>query len=331
MLKKYLLYVLCGSLFGLGGCNKDEEEITTPTYADQDWFMIPDKPGEFNQLVYRIYTETGMPIFVNDTLGEEYYAKDAAGNPLLRVESFNLSYMLFGDPGTVTQSTRYVVQSRDTAVMIKAVKLLRERVLPYVPREGVGHPRCIFLVDSLNDVASLVTWMGTIEPYPKKNLPVYLATKGLVVGQLCDIKKMSEEEIDLWCGRVIAGKLTKWLMEGNVNLTEWSNITKEAVNGMSVDYFSPYWGMLGQMQYYADLLQVGGMFTHHAKNEISMTLMTCSREDDVREYVARVYAYRGREQEFHAKYAGYDKVLRKFDMMREYVVAFEKKFNLQVK
>ena len=72
MLKKYLLYGIFGCLLVLVGCNKDEEEITSPSYADRNWFVIPDKPGEFNQLVYKIYAETGVPIFVSDTLGEEY-------------------------------------------------------------------------------------------------------------------------------------------------------------------------------------------------------------------------------------------------------------------
>ena len=59
MLKKYLLYGICGCLLAFTGCNDDEEEVTTPSYADQNWFVIPDKPGEFNQLVYNIYQDHG--------------------------------------------------------------------------------------------------------------------------------------------------------------------------------------------------------------------------------------------------------------------------------
>lgn len=43
MLKKYLLYGIFGCLLVLVGCNKDEEEITSPSYADRNWFVIDRK------------------------------------------------------------------------------------------------------------------------------------------------------------------------------------------------------------------------------------------------------------------------------------------------
>lgn len=79
MLKKYLLYGICGCLLTLIACNKDEEEVTEPSYADADWFCIPDKPGEFNQLAYDIYTETGVALFVNDILGGRVLCKRCLG------------------------------------------------------------------------------------------------------------------------------------------------------------------------------------------------------------------------------------------------------------
>ena len=56
---------------------------------------------------------------------------------------------------------------------------------------------------------------------------------------------------------------------------------------------------------------------------------TYTQEDDLIEYVARVYAYRGREQEFLDRYADYDKVLRKFQMMQGFVNTFEEWWDLK--
>lgn len=55
--------------------------------------------------------------------------------------------------------------------------------------------------------------------------------------------------------------------------------------------------------------------------------MAQTQEQDVLEYVTRVCNYQGREQEFLDEMAGFDKVIRKFQLMREYVSIFEKTFN----
>lgn len=323
MLKKYLLYGICGCLLAFTGCNDDEEEVTTPSYADQNWFVIPDKPGEFNQLVYNIYVETGVPIFVNDTLGEEYYAKDMEGNVINRLETFNLSYMLFGSTeDQVDGSTMYAVQSRDTAAMIKAATLLRDRVLPKLPKVGEGRPKCFFLVDSLNDTKIVqYSYFNPAMTVKIANQPLYVATKGIVVGQLCDINQMTEEEIDLWCGRVIAAKITSWLMSDAMDLAEWYNITDEGAGSSWYKKTIENW----YPDYRADIKASAGMFGWYIDRPEFRMAQT--QEQDVLEYVTRVCNYQGREQEFLDEMAGFDKVIRKFQLMREYVSIFEKTFN----
>lgn len=200
MMKRYL-YMLCACVLALSACNRDDEDVHA-TYADANWFVIPDKPGEFNQLVYEIFRETGMPIFVNDTLGEEYYATDAQGNALFRTESFNIWYSLFGDmEKTDTQKGDcYTVQSADTVAMIKAATVIREQVIPRLPKTGEWRPKCYFMVDSIND--KMTVWIGfDVNKLNVNNIACYAALKGVAVGQLCDIEKMGEKELALWAGR----------------------------------------------------------------------------------------------------------------------------------
>ncbi|HJA15705.1 MAG TPA: hypothetical protein H9796_11620 [Candidatus Butyricimonas faecavium] len=327
MLKKYLLYGIYGCLLTLGACNKDEEAVS-PSYLDRNWFVISDKPGEFNQLAYSIYTETGIPIFVNDTLGEENYATDAEGRPIYRTETFNLSYILFGS--TVEQSsagtTRYIVQSSDTVAMIKAATLLRDRVIPFLPKTGEYRPKCYFMVDSLNDYCVVATWLG-YDYVELPNEPAYAAMKGVVVGQLCDINNMDDAAIDLWCGRIIAVKIAKWLTNDEViDLSDWYAITDEGKKSGSY-YGQDYDSYYDEFEY--NMLDSAGMFGWYAENE--QYRCTYEQERDVFEYVARVYAYRGKEEEFLSEYAGKDKVCRKFNLMQEYVTKFEEKFNIKIK
>ncbi len=327
MLKKYLLYGICICWIALGGCNKDEEKITSPSYADRNWFVIPDKPGEFNQLVYDIYKETGIPIFVNDTLGEEYYALDVAGNPILRTERFNLSYAIFGEVRLQEAAPlRSIVQSRDTPAMIKAAKLLRDKVLPYIPRMGEGSPCCYFLVDTiiLNPQDILVFGFGNAAPRDTiKNIsPVYSALKGVVVGGLNQLNEMPEDELDLWCGRVIAAKVTSWLLSNNVDLTSFTGITVE--DKMAYNQKQA----LNSIQYKLDLVEASGMFYFYHDNP-DKGRATLTQDRDMIEYIARVYAYRGREQEFLKDYDVDSKVYRKFQIMKAFVDFFEERNGLK--
>ncbi len=333
MFKKGLLYTVLGML-AFAACNKDDEEIDTPSGKDRDFFAIEDKPGEFNQLVYRIYKDTGIPIFVNDTIGEEVYAYDAAGNPIMRVEKLDFLYQMFGDykneEGTVL--TR-LVQSADTAKMIEAAELIRDKVLPYIPEAGNARAKSYFLVDSICHTCVEASWMGAT--YYPTTLPVYVAQKGVVV----QMGNWEKEDKDIWCGRIIASKIATWMLAGNIDLTDWYNITLESVN--------PVWGVINYNTFIApseanplDLLADAGMFDWQVVGPIVESTVwgqtiktqkrgTMTQEQDVREYVARVYAYRGRENEFRTEYAAYDKVLRKFEMMLEYVELFEKTFHVK--
>ncbi len=326
MLKKYLLYGICGCLLTLIACNKDEEEVTEPSYADADWFCIPDKPGEFNQLAYDIYTETGVALFVNDTLGEEYYAKDASGNPLIRQEMFNVSYMLFGN--TVDQAKalmEYVVQSSDTSAMVTAANLIRERVIPHLPQKGTARPKCYFLVDSVN-MQKFVgipghQVIGGIAITDTCVIPVTAkaALKGVAVGQLDRINEMSEEEQHVWCGRILGSKITAWLLE-RADLSNWYNISEQAGVSYNRNYGSATVVAKNDPKKYGMLR----WYIDHEHYKVSFP-----QDQDVTEFIAYVYAYRGREADFVAKYGEYENVIQKFDMMCAYVSAFEREVGIR--
>lgn len=324
MLRKYLLYGICGCLLALGGCNKNEEEVSFPSNRDLNWFVVKDKPGELNQLLYSVYRELGMTIFVNDTIGLENYAMDASGNPIYRWEYFDIGYTLFGNTknqGNEFDVEKYVIKSSvDTSAMILATELIRDKVLPYIPKSGACRPKCYLLLDSLCQNYSVSSWTGLLTY--KIDIPTYVALKGVAVGKLWRITEMTEDERNLWCGEIIASKVAEWLIS-NMDLTEWYKITDEGGTQTWYNWSFGTW----TTQFKADIVECAGIFDWFLETET--VKITYTQEIDVREYVARIYAYRGRENEFLVNYDENSKVYRKFQLMRTYVDAFEETFGLK--
>ena len=213
----------------LGACNRDIEDVE-PSYADKDHFAVADKPGELNQLLYKIYVDTGVPIFVSDTLNVETYT-DANGEEVSKVELFDLTYDVFGSAteqiSDSIKDPRFVLCG-DEAAMIKAAELMRDKVIPHIPNSGEGRGKCYFLVDSLQTKRQWRNWTTYTTEYAWTDFTIYNATQGVVVGGLNKILTMTPEEQDLWCGRVIGTKVTAWLMENKTTeLDSFYSVTNE--------------------------------------------------------------------------------------------------------
>ena len=71
MWKSYLLYSLCVFTL-LTSCNEEDIKLDASTVVD--WFAVPDRPGELGHLLHKIYKETGVSIFVNDTFRIKRYS-----------------------------------------------------------------------------------------------------------------------------------------------------------------------------------------------------------------------------------------------------------------
>lgn len=335
-MKKRLCFIgLLGCLTLLNACDKEDEEIAVPSGKDRNWFVIENKPGELNQLLYEVYRENHMSIFVNDTIGIEIYAEDHLGNPIFRTETFNIFYQLFGTPSN--QGSRYDVQnnyiraSTDTAAMILAVELIRDKVLPYLPEKGKYRPKSYLLLDSLKEgwnasefvfspAFELVTYNG------KADIPTYVAMKGVAVGGLCDICEMSEDEQAIWAGRIVASKIVTWINDMQIDKTQWEAVTKEGNVASSLFSYAIF---DGAADYAMDLEQQAGMFYWFVdRDDVRMTV---SEDLDLLEMMARVYAYRGREDDFLENYMEDSKIYRKFLLAKNYVEDFEAAMGIVVR
>ena len=302
-------YLLLGfAMLVLWACNTGEDEVK-PTESARDWFEIKDAPGEFNHLCYEIYKNYGLSIFVNDTLGQESRGTDAFGYPILHVELFDPGYYVFG-----TSNVGFVL-CRDTSRMLKAARLIKERVAPYLPPEGEYRPRALLLVDT---VYEYFTYSYRLIGYPEWAFCDGL--KGIMAGKLSDIDKMPRDEQNYWAGLILAGKGVDWILQHCQEETEaFYNITDE---GSRNTYYGQQYNSWND-EYSMPPQEMGFFRWHYPLEEGWPFVYSLPQTFDLRTYMAAVYAFRGEEERFEMLNQEYDKIIRKFRLMQVMVEKYE--------
>ena len=301
---KYLFYSVF-SLLLFSACSKEEEVFATENMLD--WFVIENKSGEVNQLIYSIYINNDMPIFVNDTIHQGNTRVDHFGNPIKDLVLFEPGYHIFNTDIFVS-----IKLSSDSSAMLKAIRTIQEKVLPRLPKSGIYRPSSILLVDTLNKGFSDLNthiW-GEVSIYPE-------SIKGVTVGELHNIPDMTDEELNIWACRILAAKSKSWIQVNfDKEIETFSEITDEGLwfgsNYNKNVGLSP-WETPEEQSFFrwVSLLKDGKGYR------------SPSVEVDLIEYITYFYAYRGRENELKEKYKDYPKILRKFDLVKTFVEAFE--------
>ena len=208
-MKLYILYGIVACALFFTGCSKDEDNDVHGTENITDWFEVKDKPGELNQALYRIYKDYGLTIFVNDTLGQEERGVDAYGEPIIYTELFDPGYYVFGTY-TDFDSIRLSVNEED---MLKALEVIEERVIPYLPKSGQYRPHSLLLVQAVYMHANVPKgWFGE-RPLPFTHSVYFRSLKGVMCGDLSSLQNMDDEELSMWAGRIITSKTLEMYTE----------------------------------------------------------------------------------------------------------------------
>ena len=301
---KYLFYSVF-SLLLFSACNKEEEVFATENMVD--WFVIKNKSGEVNQLIYDIYTNDNMSIFINDTIYRGDGGTDHFGNPVTDLVLFEPGYHVFNTDVFVS-----IKLSSDSTAMLKALRVIRENVLPLLPKSGTYRPSSILLVDTLSRGIhdyGIYIW-GEVAIYPE-------SLKGVTIGELHKIPDMTDDELKIWACRILASKSKSWIQTNyDEEITEFSEITDEGLM-----FGSNYNKNVGLYPWETPEQQ--GFFSWYSLLRDGKGYRSPSIENDLIEYITYVYAYRGREEELKEKYKNYSKIIRKFDMVKIWVEEFE--------
>lgn len=316
-MKNYLLYGILGLCF-LGGCRKEESLV--PRENPINYFEIQDQSGRFNHLAYEVYKAHGMPIFVNDTLGREERGTDAYGNPVIYYELFTLDYSITGQLGLAG-----IVLSSDTTAMVKATGLIRDRVLPSLPKQKINRPYSYLLVDSLyfRDYG----WLGKDNSWWDNMQTGYAHNNmmGTVVGKLSEIGTMTDDETDYWVGSVIAVSIVPLMEEHFTSeLNAFYAVTTDMVpksvykkayrcNRETLESKDPEYNLACEDLGFLEWSHVGVDYW----TPVFLEKRAIDKSYDLRDYVAAVYAYP--QDKFENLYAGYPKCIEKYKIMKKLV------------
>ena len=317
MMKRYLfLYVFLVLLLGVSACGNEDDLV--PTGEGARVLSIPDKSGRFNELAYEIYTNTGMPIFVNDTLMEEQRGVDYEGNPIIHYEMFVIGYSIFSQTKPAS-----IVLSSDTTAMVKAAGLIRDKVIPrFMPQYK---PFCILMADSLYSIYRAWTAnrgflaYGTPE-YAHKDM------MGVVVGYLSDISNMSEDEQEMWAGRILGTQIVEEIQSRYTDeLNEFYNLSLKSGKATWHDavMYAKLDGTPITVGYDVDFRNVGFLeWIWNGKFSATQLVRKYpSTKIDVIGYIAAVYAFD--EAKFNEMYKDYPLCVEKYKLMKAIVAKFE--------
>lgn len=166
-----IISLLC--LLGIAGC--EDDNALSPSYDDKDWLAIEDDPNDpLTHLRYQVYTEQGVNILYNDTLGrEERY--DLHGNPYMYYEIWNPGYAISGS------STPKYALADDKADVMTMVEVMNKYLFDYLRKDK--RPLAYLVVDTLRQSTSTATTP------PEKYLK-YLTT--VCIGRIEEVKHMTD-------------------------------------------------------------------------------------------------------------------------------------------
>lgn len=324
-MKRFLFIYGVLFLFFLAGCQKEGD--LNSSGGDADLFAIQYKTGRFNELAYQIYQETGMPIFVNDTVAKVEQGVDAYGNPRYHYEIFAVGY------GITLYLPTSIALSTDTNAMVEAAGIIREKVIPNLPRHSEYRPYAILLVDTLS--TPTYGWSSTSGRLPNYRPDyAYKSMFGITVGKLADILDMSVEEKSYWAGMILGTNLVGRIMDlYEDKLEDFYAITDTTTTSFyGGRYFLNTQTGVAQPLYKVEPQELGFLdwwLTGPTSNSL-LTLIykiAPSKELDVKMYIAAVYAYT--EEEFRIKYANYHKCIDKYVAMKSILSDFKEKYDLK--
>ena len=146
-------HLICGLAVAIGCWACVDNDEGEPSHIEKNWYTIVYDPnaGPLEQEIYAIYEETGIPIFLSDTLGGQT-RYDQGGNPYTYYNMFSPGYKFTSYVSTYTYSLEQ--DEEDLAAM---VELLGDYTLrPYFLKDygeeftGKFGPHALVVLDSIS-------------------------------------------------------------------------------------------------------------------------------------------------------------------------------------
>ena len=296
--KIIVISLLC--LLGFAGCGEDD--TLSPSYADKNWLAIEDDPNDpLTHLRYKIYTEQGVAIHYNDTLGSEI-RYNAAGDPYTYYEMFLPGYAIS------SKSTPIYTLADDEADVMDMVELMDEYLFKYLPKDR--GPLVYFLVDTLVHKTNIDV------PYSYYK---YLTT--VCVGRIEEVKHMNDSARKSFMAELAGMEFMKDVVacEKNEELNlEFDSVTMRVVLPTTYAPVRLGWGTYSTTvatRLVSDPELFGFL---RYRNRIANFVYSISKEQDRASYIGLILSCT--DAEIRERYKKYPAVIEKYEAMREMMV-----------
>lgn len=310
MIKYFIFLVIALELLA---CSKEDNLL--PSDADKNWYTIENKPGELNQLRYKIYKDYGCPVYYNDTLGCEFRGFDSQGDSIIYWETLKIGYTISG------KNTIPYTLSQKEERLIAATRLLDERVMPLFQEKNIIMPRAILLVDSIKQSKrNNKSW------YTGRSMTSLLI--GMVIenedNTCSNIETMTEDETEEWIGRIISAMYTEDILKNDFEKleNEFYKIIEETgfgrVYGRDYAYFpdKPEW--YSDPEYFYPCEKLGFLnYTRIVHEEDRSYNTTPTAEQNFEDFMT--VALITEDEKFYQKYEKWDVVKKQYKWMKEFL------------
>ncbi|MFR5656551.1 hypothetical protein [Butyricimonas paravirosa] len=300
-MKNYIWFVLI--CFLAIGCNSEESELS-PSGADRDWFVIEDSEDPIGHERFLLYEKYGIPVFVNDTIGQEARGMDYYGEPVIYYYVLDMNYTV-GAP-----ATDYDLKSRNYSLLADAedqlagLDFLDNYLIPALPEDMYFNS--ILLLDSLYELRVSGGWM-----VERKDLNVYRGVMTLAIGQGKKIAGMTLEEQKIHKGLILGTLALSQIDEERLTdfyMVSYDPVKKQTYYGQQVNTMAPSaWLKDPDCRVY-------GFLDKEKHPVVDWIYTNVNKAADKEDFVMAFFQYS--EQEFKETYAAYPLVLQKYEIIK---------------
>lgn len=288
MKKNNFLYILFLSVL-FTAC--DKEDHLKPSNVGRDWFTIEDSNDPVDHAIYQFYTETGIPVFYNDTIGEETRV-DHWGNSYTHYEILQFGSSSLGGTETPNPFSSYELCPKEDVV--NGLEFLREEIVPVLPES--------IKITSFLLLKSLTPWNPAVVSNE--------AFKGLntvLISRVSELKDMSDAERLNMKGAIFNAVLATPVSGYTEELAAFYQATRscytENLYGCAGWYFYNRYG-------FSDPRAVGFLKDPNPSDYGSMP----TEVQDVGMYIKAMFIYT--PEEFEALYGAFSVVMTKYEIMK---------------
>ncbi len=301
-MKQFVIYII-SFVFLLSAC--DKEDALTPSGLEKDYFnlsYLEDSDDPVDQARYDFWKETGISVFMNDTIGSSERV-DEFGDTYTYYETLALNYSLGDVAGSTYPELLSLTEltKENYSAVIPALEFIKNDLLPLLKKGGASY-RSFYLVESLNSQA--------LGDYYFKGLNC------AVFGKISQFSNITDAEKVAYKGEVANAIATPLIMEDKYTskIEEFAQITRSMARYTYRPFYS-YSIAARMVPYYSNGTSLEDVGFLGADPTMSY-YCPLTVETDVKMYVGEIFALEN-DEGFRAKWGAWPRVIAKYEILRE--------------